>query len=93
MKNIKRIGHLQLFLTSVNIRLKFGHSRTLAGQFGFGLTGTEYFQMTIRFPLKEAEYSASAPVSAELFGFVCSLLSMTSQDAVLTNYFSGDFSH
>ena len=46
----------------------------MAGQFGFGLTGTEYLQMTLRLPLKEAETSASAPVSAELFGFVCSLL-------------------
>ena len=74
LKNIKRGGHLQLFLTSVNIRFKFGHSRSLAGQFGFGLAGTEFFQMPIRHPIKEAEYSASAPVSAELFGFVCSLL-------------------
>ena len=54
--------------------VKFGHSRSLEGQFGFGLTGTEYFEMAIRLPLQEAEYSASAPVSAELFGFVCSLV-------------------
>ena len=60
-------------MTLVKLRLKFGCSQSLPGQFGFGLTETEYLQMTLRLPLKEAEYSASAPVSAELFGFICSL--------------------
>jgi hypothetical protein len=32
--------------------------------------------MTLRLPLKEAETLTSAPVSAELFGFVCSLYSI-----------------
>jgi hypothetical protein len=54
----------------VKLQLNFGHSQSLAGQLGFGLTGTEYLQMTLRLPLKEAE---SAPVLAELFGFDCSL--------------------
>ena len=43
--------HLQLFLTSVKLQSNFGHSRSLAGRFGFGLTETEY----LPFPLKEAE--------------------------------------
>ena len=77
----------QLFLTSVKLRLKFGRSRSLAGQFGFGLTETEYLQMTLRLPLKEAEYSASAPVSAELFGFVCSLQGEGGVDLYMVSQF------
>ena len=52
--------------------VKFGHSRSLEGQFGFGLTRTEYFQKTILLLIKEAKYSALALFSAKLLGFVSS---------------------
>jgi hypothetical protein len=67
MKDIRYSGTFKFPIIS-----DFG--RSLAGQFGFGLTVTEYLQMALRLPLKEVEYSASALVSAELFGFVCSLV-------------------